>query len=463
MSVLNSLAHAVVVKPMNKLRDDDTAPIDESLHEHGDYIRPDLLLSREFHCHDPYSGIGLAEVNKAISELIASCPPFSKALGCLIGLVVGDTVGAPMEFLPASEIPNKNHYVTTKQKSPQTFSWFNQSTNVRRGLFYTGPNNVFFLKEGQWTDDSSMALCLADSLIFNGAYDGVDVRFRFLYWLKYGYSNAFAYDLERYNQTSVGLGGNIGKSLRSIRLLSDVTSRYMPKTPNNDSGNGSIMRLAPSAIFFHKNQSDAQFYSREQSYTTHPGEIAAEACEFLGFLLFKLLNVPTSSLLSLRELLDEFISEYLLILNDRSSDSTALSLKQLLLSNASKDSTEACWNWRNPILPIQDTLNARGSNYNGYPNSASYFGSYSLDALAIALHSCYTTLSFEDAILKTVNFLGDADSTGAVTGQIAGAFYGAENIPDFMRKPIEKWDHGSIALRAALMYFYENVASEFSG
>merc|ERR1712137_751105 len=96
-----------------------------------------------------------------------------------------------------------------------------------------------------------------------------------------------------------------------------------------------------------------------------------------------------------------------------------------------------------------DTLALRGRSYNGYPVSEGYFGSYSMDGLALALHSFYHTTSFMDAITKCVNFLGDADSTGAICGQLAGAFYGIDSINSKLIDRIRQWDDGEILLRGA--------------
>ena len=97
------------------------------------------------------------------------------------------------------------------------------------------------------------------------------------------------------------------------------------------------------------------------------------------------------------------------------------------------------------------TLAARGAQYNGYPNSADYFGSFCFDALAIALHACFWCTDFDSALLRTVNHLGDADTTGAIAGQIAGAFYGHRGIPADHIERMRRWDDGEIELRAALL------------
>ena len=83
--------------------------------------------------------------------------------------------------------------------------------------------------------------------------------------------------------------------------------------------------------------------------------------------------------------------------------------------------------------------------------SSGYFGSFCLDGLAMALHSVAMTSSFDTAIERCVNLLGDADSTGSICGQIAGAMYGYRAIHLRLRAALYSWDDGQIALRAALL------------
>merc|ERR1719464_1073354 len=95
-------------------------------------------------------------------------------------------------------------------------------------------------------------------------------------------------------------------------------------------------------------------------------------------------------------------------------------LRRLLLSQEPDGSLERCWNWKHHCLGVEATLKARGNTYNGHPVSAGYFGSYSLDAIAVALHCIYHTSSFNEAIVFCINLLGDADSTASVCAQLAG-------------------------------------------
>jgi len=135
-------------------------------------------------------------------------------------------------------------------------------------------------------------------------------------------------------------------------------------------------------------------------------------------------------------------------------------MMKLIKSEESDDSTERCWNWKSKYgeLGIDKTMINRGSHYNGYPNTQGYFGSYCMDGLAMGLHSLYNSTSFGDAIKKAVNMLGDADSTGSIAGQLAGAWYGFKDVfydnngQQFLFRQIAKWSDYEFGLRAILLY-----------
>eukprot|EP01083_Nonionella_stella_P245326 852849_1 len=115
-----------------------------------------------------------------------------------------------------------------------------------------------------------MGLCMADSLIIHKKYNGSDIRIRFWNWWRNGYNNAF--HNEEYPRESVGLGSNISNSIYSMKSNKIPSPIYEKKT--NDSGNGSIMRLCPIPIYYHYNIEKAIYYSKQSSFTTHPGFIA---------------------------------------------------------------------------------------------------------------------------------------------------------------------------------------------
>jgi len=342
-----------------------------------------------------------------------------------VGMAVGDAVGQPLEFTPSG---NPGH------------SFDSQTLN------YVGIHNSESLKPGQWTDDASMGLCIADSLLVKKAYDGSDIRVRFWNWWFNGYDNAFRKELGR--SGSVGLGGNIANSFQEIRTGAPNAPPPRFTADGADSGNGSLMRLAPIPVFFHQNLEDAVSHSRESSFTTHPGVTAADLCGLLGHIIRQALR-RSSETQRAAEFLDACVQDYIQQMGLQQSSTV---LARLLRSAEVAGSTEICWNWRDPAGPfIAEAIAARGRSYNGYAFSVEYFGSYAPDGLALALHSVYHTESFSEAVARSVNFLGDADSHGSITGQIAGAFYGYHQIDTRCISNLERWDDREVALRGALL------------
>jgi ADP-ribosyl-[dinitrogen reductase] hydrolase len=366
-----------------------------------------------------------------VMRLAGKDPRASRAVGALVGMAVADSVGAPLEFLPVGK--------SGSRFDPKT-------------LKVTGEFNKFSLKPGQWTDDTSMGLCVADSLLACGTYDGSDIRVRFWNWWNRGYNNAFRRDKDRHK--SVGLGGNIGLSLHAIRSAGPP-ARF--ESASEDAGIGSLMRLAPVPVYFHRDVDLAMKVSAESSYTTHPGPTAAEACGFLGFVIVRAIMGERVKGETAAHFLNACVEAYL----ERSEVKSQPTLARLLRSAEPEGSTERLWNWKDPAGPfLEETVAARGYSYNGYPVQAGYVGGYSMDGLAMALHSVYHTKSFMGALARCVNLLGDADSTGSICGQIAGAFYGIGAVDSRLIARLEKWDAGEVALRGALLYALGDQMSE---
>ncbi|MGD9975636.1 MAG: ADP-ribosylglycohydrolase family protein, partial [Desulfatirhabdiaceae bacterium] len=132
--------------------------------------------------------------------------------GCLMGLAAGDALGTTVEF-----------------KSPGSFS---PLTDIVGG----GP---FDLDKGQWTDDTSMALCLAESLVKCGTFNARDQMERYTRWWKDGYlsSNGQCFDI----------GNTVSQALRQYARTGDP---FSGATDPYSAGNGSLMRLAPVPLFY---------------------------------------------------------------------------------------------------------------------------------------------------------------------------------------------------------------------
>lgn len=120
----------------------------------------------------------------------------------MLGVAVGDALGARLEFAP---LTYKARLIDGM--SPDKGYWLTKQANSSAPFF------KFLLQAGQWTDDTSMGLCLADSLLWCGELDPCDQMIRYLNWWGCGYNNAFGYDAQRPTKHSVGLGGNIAAAL----------------------------------------------------------------------------------------------------------------------------------------------------------------------------------------------------------------------------------------------------------
>lgn len=369
-------------------------------------------------------------------ELVASCTAdvnFDRSMGAMCGMAVGDALGHPLEFISASDQPGSSQFSLDE-------------------LEYHCEFNKFACKRGQWTDDTSMGLCMADSLILRRCFDGSDMRIRFWCWWFRGYNNAFRNDSSRESKKSIGLGGNTQKSLAVLDEFAgggEVPPVF--ESACEDAGNGSLMRLAPIPIFLHAASFEELCrIARESSITTHPGFVAAEACALLAYLVRQAIHRAPGPV-NAKEFLEAETQEFFAkTLSDKEGPGFD-EMKWLVTSTPVRD-TERCWNWKHDSLDIASTLAARGWSYNGYPVSADYFGSYSLDGLAGALWAVYHSTSFDDAIVRAVNLCGDADSFGSIAGQLAGALYGYSSIKSEFIDWLTPWDEHEVAVRALLLH-----------
>jgi len=281
-------------------------------------------------------------------------------LGCLLGLAVGDAIGTTLEF---------------KRRGS-----FKPITDMTGG----GP---FRLDPGQWTDDTSMALCLASSLVEKGEFDPADQMARYVRWKEEGYwsSNGRCFDIG--NATAAALA-------RFKRSGDPFSGSADPRS----AGNGSIMRLAPVPMFFAADMAKAVHYSAESSRTTHAAAECLDACRLFGAMLVRALN--------------------------------GFAREEVLLGDARTFSGS----------PAVEAI-ARG-DYRAKGETAISGSGYVVKSLEAALWCFDQTESYEQAVLRAANLGDDADTTAAVCGQIAGAFYGVTGIP-------QRW-LGTLAMRGEI-------------
>ena len=279
--------------------------------------------------------------------------------GCLVGLAAGDALGTTLEF--------------------QSSGSFEPIVDMVGG----GP---FGLDPGQWTDDTSMALCLAASLIESEGFDPSDQMRRYVRWWREGY------------MSSTGRCFDIGiTTSRALSRFVDTGEPYSGPTDAMSAGNGSLMRLAPVPMYFAADPGEAMALSADSSRTTHGAEEAVDSCRyFAGLLVGALRGVGKEELLS---------PLYCPV--------------------------EGYWE-RNPLSPKVAAV-AGGSFKHKDPPEIRGTG-YVVDTLEAVLWAFHRSGDFREGALRVVNLGDDADTTGAVYGQLAGACYGVESIPPEWRR-----------------------------
>ena len=296
-------------------------------------------------------------------------PAQQRYQGCLMGLAAGDAVGTTVEF-----------------KKPGTFP---PVTDMVGG----GP---FRLRPGEWTDDTSMALCLADSLIACGVFDAADQMDRYVRWWREGYlsSNGECFDI----------GITVSDALSHYRRTGEP---FAGSTDPYSAGNGSLMRLAPAPLFFASDPERAIRMSGESSRTTHGAATCVDACRyFSGLLVGAVQGADKATLLS-----------------PRYSPVAGLWEREPLCPEIDEI---AVGSFRSaPRSEITKTNSGQRSK----PPAGIVGSGYVVKSLEAALWAFHHSTDFRDGCLLAVNLGDDADTTAAIYGQIAGAHYGIDGIP----------------------------------
>jgi ADP-ribosylglycohydrolase len=274
--------------------------------------------------------------------------------GCLLGLAVGDAVGTPLEF-----------------RQPGTFAPINEMVSG-------GP---FGLAPGQWTDDTSMALCLTESLVECRGFEPVDQLRRYVRWWREGHLS------------STGRCFDIGNAtLAALRRFEQTEEACCGSTDPRVAGNGSLMRLAPVPMFYAGDPIEALERAGESSRTTHGAPTAVDACRYFAGLLVGALA---------------------------GADKQALT---------SPHYSPVPGYWVGHLLVPEIDAVAAGSFLHREPPEIRGTG-FVVASLEAALWAFHRSSSFREAVLLAANLGDDADTTAAVCGQLAGAFYGERCIP----------------------------------
>jgi len=281
-----------------------------------------------------------------------------RSLGCLLGLAVGDAVGTTLEF-----------------RSPGSFEAIDD-------MLGGGP---FELAPGEWTDDTSLALCLAESLVARQGFDAHDQARRYLRWSETGEPGPKDYCFD--------IGITTSDALERFRESGDPMSG---SEEGHSAGNGSLMRLAPVPIAYAGDLERAVDYAGESSRVTHGAEEAVDACRAYAAMLVA------------------------------------------ALGGAGRDAILAtptpAGHGGGPLAPaVQAVLEGSWR----HKSEGEIVGAgYVVQALEAALWSFAKSHDYREAILRAANLGDDADTTAAICGQLAGAYYGASGIPPSWREQL---------------------------
>lgn len=298
-----------------------------------------------------------------------------RAQGALLGLAIGDALGTTLEFT-----------------TPGAFTPIDDMVGG-------GP---FGLEPGQWTDDTSMALCLGHSLLHCQGGNPEDQMRRYVNWRDQGYMSVTGACFDIGNTTS-----------QALTNFLESGNPYAGSTDPYAAGNGSLMRLAPIPLFYHQNPVDMLTAAAQSSRTTHGARTCLDACRYFAGLIWLALHATEKA--------------------------------QLLASGVEP----VAGAWENEALAPEIKQVVEGSFRQKNPPEIKGSG-YVVDSMEAALWAFFHSQDFRSGALLAVNLGDDADTTGAIYGQIAGAYYGLSGIPVAWRERVW-WKNDILELASQLL------------
>ena len=302
----------------------------------------------------------------------------------IIGHAVGDALGVPVEFanrerLKAEPVIGMRGYGTHK------------------------------VPAGTWSDDTSMTLCLLESLTRLKKVDYQDIMNNFLKWMEEG------------EFTATGITFDVGITTRHALLRSrpDPISAKMgkkgidPLLCGEDSeysnGNGSLMRIAPMALYLNGNLTeDTLQLVHNVSKLTHAHVRSQMACGIYVFIATELLT-------------------------DKSLNAIRTGIQKAYQFYQGQDDFKTEINTYSRIWNVEQFAKV--------PEYDIKSSGYVVDTLEAAIWCLFNTDNYCECVLKAVNLGGDTDTVGAITGGLAGLLYGENNIPPAWRKELRRMDY----------------------
>ena len=285
-----------------------------------------------------------------IDDLENNIISLDKWMGSIIGLAIGDQLGS------LTEGKTRGLFEKVRGMDPGTF----------------------------WTDDTSQALCLADSLISTKKFDLTDQLERYSKWLFEGYLSS--------KDWGYGCGPTARLAINNFKI------NGTPSPVKDQATNGALMRLCPIPLYYSYNLEEAINKSGESAKSTHDNPICVDACRLYGSMIVKAVQKREK----------EFILEYdQKLWTDKSLEKSI----HIVAQGSFKEKN---------LSEIKGTLNIS-------------------ESIEASLWAFNHSSSFAEGALMAVNMGDDADTTAAIFGQLAGAFYGYEAIPiDWRSKLLEK-------------------------
>jgi ADP-ribosyl-[dinitrogen reductase] hydrolase len=304
--------------------------------------------------------------------------------GCLVGLAVGDALGAPVEFATHYEI-QKRYGILQEM--------------VGGGWLHLEP--------GQWTDDTAEALALAESYVSRRGFDGRDFIFRLLAW---------------FQSNPPDVGNHTRHVLELIREFptewANAGKRVWHESGGTAAGNGSLMRCAPTAMFRYNNLEALIRESILASQATHFDPRCCEACVILNFLIAQCLHGRFSPELEEQARLFHHSLREMIVYHHHVGNYDTRQLKQAAVASLEI-----------PYLEDRHAIERALAQLPRLKRDDLRSSGYVVDIFQTALYLLFHSSSFYEGLVWAVNLGGDADTLGAVTGALLGARFGYSQIP----------------------------------
>lgn len=300
-------------------------------------------------------------------------------LDAVMGLVVGDALGVPVQFKRREEI-------RTRALGPVT------------GMEAGG---VYAMPKGTWSDDSSMALATLVSILEKGTLDAEDVMKNFVKWEFKGEFTPFG---EAFDE-----GNTCSTAIYKFAKHPDVTT--CGSTGERANGNGALMRILPVCLYAYEQQKKQSISDEEAIALVHKiaslthNHLRSNIC--CGFYYFCVKSILDSALYAtdkteLKSLLQEGIDAARTFYGKDISNLTQMAyLGRIFKLNEFKDVSE-------------ESIKTTG---------------YVIDSLEAAIWCLINTDSYKACMLKAVSLGDDTDTVAAIAGGLAGLYYGYGDIP----------------------------------